>query len=510
MIKARNIVKQSITPDRIVAGAQVMLKAKCGTTSAQTGTYSNTPDSPTFVYTADGALSIDGVSPVAGDIVLLKDQGTASENGLFQVVDAGSSSSPARLRRPDALAKGDSAAGLLCYIDSGTTNADTFWVCTTAPGSAVVGTNDLTFSQSGAAGMSYATTGEIANVAATEAAGTSATVARGDHVHDLPESVLRTVMAEFTAAPSFNSQKASSLAAGTADTDATIMSQVRALGAKDPVRAATNAALPAYTRSSNVITASANGALAAVDGVTLAAGERLLLKDGAAGADNGIYTVTTLGDGSNPFVLTRTTDFDTSAKAVSGSLVPVSEGTTHADTLFQLTTNAAITLNTTALTFVKKAGSGALPADATGRAVMGDGFLQPTKNATMSATGATNVFFGVPFVIVVDTDGNASQDIYNAANPAPFKFTIVDMVVECTGANAGGTIKLNNGDVATPGTDITSAVICAVDQVTRSVSGSAGNINDAVQDIASGGKLSIIKNGAADSGRVSILCLRKP
>lgn len=501
MIKARNIQKQSITPDRLVAGAQVMLKAKCGTTSAQTGTYSNTPDSPTFVYTATGALSIDGVSPAAGDIVLFKDQATASENGLFEVVIAGDTATAAALRRPDALAKGDDAAGLLCYIDSGTTNADTFWVCTTAPGSAVVGTNNLTFSQSGAAGMSYATTGEIANVAATEAAGTSATVARGDHVHDLPESVLRTVMAEFTAAPSFNSQKASSLAAGTADTDAGIMSQIRALGAKDPVRAATVAALPAYTRASNVITANANGALAAVDGVTMAAGERLLLKDGAAGADNGIYTVTTLGDAGTAFVLTRAVDFDTSAKAVSGSLVPVSEGTTNADTVFQLTTNAAITLNTTALTFVKKAGQGSMPADATGRAVMGDGFLQPVKLADVATSGGGLI--GVPFVLNVATTGATPITVYNAN--APFKFRIMDVVVRCDGANAGGTARLNTG-AAGAGTNITDAIICAVDQVVTR----AGTINDAVAVIPAAGSLSVVLNAAGDSGNIDIYCIREP
>jgi len=125
------------------------------------------------------------------------------------------------------------------------------------------------------------------------------------------------------------------------------------LDLKASVRVATAAALPAYTRTGNVITADANGALAAVDGVTLVVGNRLLLKDGAAGADNGIYEVTAVGDGSNPFVLTRTADADNSpaGEVTAGMYTFVEEGTANGDEGWVLTTNNPITLNTTALTF---------------------------------------------------------------------------------------------------------------------------------------------------------------
>lgn len=135
----------------------------------------------------------------------------------------------------------------------------------------------------------------------------------------------------------------------------------RAAGGKIPVRVATATTLAAYTRTANVITANASGALGAVDGVTLVAGERMLLLDGAAGADNGPYAVTTLGDGSTAFVLTRTTDFDTSAEVRSGMLIAVSEGAVFGDKVLMLTTNDAITLNTTALTFSVTSGVGTSP-----------------------------------------------------------------------------------------------------------------------------------------------------
>lgn len=131
---------------------------------------------------------------------------------------------------------------------------------------------------------------------------------------------------------------------------------------KTPVRVVTNAALPAYSRTGNVITASANGALAAIDGITIGGSDRLLLKDGAAGSDNGIYVVTQVGDAGNPFVLTRSTDADIDSEVTGGLYVFVNEGTVFADSSFVLSTNNPITLNTTALTFVQFSGAGQIVA----------------------------------------------------------------------------------------------------------------------------------------------------
>lgn len=181
----------------------------------------------------------------------------------------------------------------------------------------------------------------------------------GSRVRQLEQLVLEG-SAPHTADTDMGGFKVTDLGTPTADTDAATKAYVdaAAIGAdwKPSVRVATAAALPAYTRVGNVLTGNANGALAAVDGVTLVVGNRLLVKNGAAGADNGIYVVTTVGDGSNPFVLTRATDADTSAEVTSGVLVAVSEGTANASTVWMLTTSDAITLNTTALTFTQVGG----------------------------------------------------------------------------------------------------------------------------------------------------------
>lgn len=126
---------------------------------------------------------------------------------------------------------------------------------------------------------------------------------------------------------------------------------------KESCRAATTAALPACTYANGTagvgatLTANANGALAAQDGVTLVVNDRLLVKDQSSGLENGLYKVTTVGDGSNPFVLTRVTDADSAAEITAGLFTWIAEGTVNGDRGYLLTTNDTITVGTTALTF---------------------------------------------------------------------------------------------------------------------------------------------------------------
>ena len=89
--------------------------------------------------------TLDGVSLSTNDRVLVKDQSTASENGIYIV-----GSSPARA---DDLAAGADAAGMFTFVEQGTVNADNGFVCTSNKGSAVVGTNNLAFSLFSGAGQ---------------------------------------------------------------------------------------------------------------------------------------------------------------------------------------------------------------------------------------------------------------------------------------------------------------------------------------------------------------------
>ena len=89
--------------------------------------------------------TLDGVTLSTNDRVLVKDQSTSSENGIYVV-----GSSPARA---DDLAAGADAAGFFTFVEQGTVNADNGFVCTSNKGSAVVGTNNLTIAQFSGAGQ---------------------------------------------------------------------------------------------------------------------------------------------------------------------------------------------------------------------------------------------------------------------------------------------------------------------------------------------------------------------
>lgn len=128
--------------------------------------------------------------------------------------------------------------------------------------------------------------------------------------------------------------------------------EVASAGQPNSVRVhlATAAALDAYTRVGNVITKNAPAGALTVDGHGAVAGDMILVKDGAAGEDNGIYVVDNAG-GAAVWSMTRHPDFDSSAEMVPGLLVHVERGTANDNVYFTLTTNGPITLNTTPLVF---------------------------------------------------------------------------------------------------------------------------------------------------------------
>lgn len=127
-----------------------------------------------------------------------------------------------------------------------------------------------------------------------------------------------------------NSQKITNLADGSSATDAVTKQQldaaVNGLSWKQPVRAAT-------TTNGTLATAFANGQT--IDGVTLATGDRILLKNQTTQTENGIYTVNASG------APTRATDADSTAELQSAT-VYVTSGTTNADKAYNQTTDSPV------------------------------------------------------------------------------------------------------------------------------------------------------------------------
>ncbi|NWB30719.1 phage tail-collar fiber domain-containing protein [Pseudomonas gingeri] len=127
--------------------------------------------------------------------------------------------------------------------------------------------------------------------------------------------------------------------------------------------------------------------LQTVDGVALSAGARVLVKDQAAGKDNGIYLV---ASGAWP----RAADADTSIEVTPGLFVHVEQGAAGGDSIWQLITDAPITLGTTPLAFEMIAGRTGITAgtytklsvDKNGRVIAG------TNPTTLAGYGVTDAY----------------------------------------------------------------------------------------------------------------------
>ncbi len=163
-------------------------------------------------------------------------------------------------------------------------------------------------------------------------------------------------MAAPTASVSMNSQKITGLATPTTATDAAtkgyVDAAVNGTDWKQSVRCASTA---------NIATLSG---LLTIDGITVVAGDRVLVKDQSTGSANGIYVAAS-------GAWTRATDADENAEVTAGLAVMVTEGTTNADTQWRLTTNDAIVVGTTSLTFAQ-IGAGSSYTQGTGISISGN------------------------------------------------------------------------------------------------------------------------------------------
>lgn len=140
----------------------------------------------------------------------------------------------------------------------------------------------------------------------------------------------------------------------------------QALDIKDSVRVGSQANLSTTYNNGTAgvgatLTADGNGAVT-IDSVALTAGNRVLVKAQTDASENGIYSVTTVGDVGNPYVLTRATDADSSSEVTGGMFTFVEEGS-DADAGFVLSNiTGSATLGTDDLTITQFSGAGAVTA----------------------------------------------------------------------------------------------------------------------------------------------------
>lgn len=215
----------------------------------------------TLTKTSNGTLTVDGKAIVVGQRVLVKNQTTRAQNGIYVLTTLGSGSAPWVLTRAADMNTAANVAHAVCGCEEGSVNANDLFVCTTntAAGTFVFGTSSIDFDA-----IYHATQGIVGKGFVTCATTANVTI--------------------------------SSLTSGTT-----------------------------------------------VDGVTLAAGDRVLVKDQTSPAENGLYDI-----GTSPAAPTRATNFCDWLE-IPGSTITVVGGTMNTGSVWLTTVQNQTLPNTYAL-----------------------------------------------------------------------------------------------------------------------------------------------------------------
>ena len=250
------------------------------------------------------------------------------------------------------------------------------------------------------------------------------------------------------------SKRITSVAEPTQASDAATKNYVDAvktgLDVKDSVRVATTANLTAtYNNGTSgvgaTLTNSGTQAALTIDSIVLAVNDRVLVKDQTAGLQNGIYVVTNVGSASTNWVLTRSTDADNNpnAEITPGAFTFTEEGTVNADNGFVCTNNGAITIGTSAISWVQFSGAGQITA--------GAGL---TKNGnTIDAVGTANrITVNADNIDIASTYvGQTSITTLGTISSGTWQGNIVAGQYGGTGVNNGANTITVGGNLSTGG-----------------------------------------------------------
>lgn len=234
-----------------------------------------------------------------------------------------------------------------------------------------------------------------------------------------------------------SSQKIINLADGTAASDAATFGQLQAalkgIVWKSEVKAATTANL------------TLSGAQT-IDGVSLVAGDRVLVKDQTTASANGIYVVAT-------GAWSRATDLDEGAEFTNGVAVTVEQGTANGDKAFVMSTDGAITVGTTAINFVLLGGSGASYLAGNGLTLAGSTFSVTPKSGGGVVVDGTGVsidpaFSGLAKRYAQDVPTNATATITHSLGTTD---VLVQLYEKATGIQVECDITVTSANVVTLG-----------------------------------------------------------
>jgi hypothetical protein len=272
-------------------------------------------------------------------------------------------------------------------------------------------------------------------------------------------------------------KRITSVAEPTQSSDAATKNYVDAvktgLDVKDSVIVTTTGNLTAtYSNGTSgvgaTLTNSGTQAAITIDSRVLVVGERVLVKDQTTALQNGFYKVTTVGTASTNWVLTRTVDADEDSEITPGAFTFVEEGTVGANNGYVCTNVGAITVGTTAITFVQFSGAGSV--------IAGDG-LTKTGN-TLNAVGTNNRISISADAIDISSSyvGQSTITTLGTIGTGTWQGSVIAGEYGGTGvANTGKTITLG-GNLTTSGAHSTALTTTANTTLTLPVTGTLATL----------------------------------
>jgi hypothetical protein len=248
-----------------------------------------------------------------------------------------------------------------------------------------------------------------------------------------------------------------------------------------------------------------------IDGVALSSADRVLIYNQTNAAHNGIYTVTTVGDGSTNWVLTRATDADSYGVSDpnafgEGDAFFVKEGDTGAGELYVMNTSGTITFGTTNITFsviaetaVYSAGNGVTLTGTTFSADAGTGVTVDGSGINIGQAVETTsdvTFNSVAAALTGNVTGNVTGDVTGNADTA----TALETARNIGGVSFDGTASINLPGVNTAGNqDTTGNAATATAWETGRTISLTGDVTGSVTGVDGSGNASIATTIAANS-----------
>lgn len=284
-----------------------------------------------------------------------------------------------------------------------------------------------------------------------------------------------------------------------------------------------------YASTANFIATYNNGALGvgatltnndtlaalSIDGYTFVSpgdiGKRVLIKDQTAAADNGIYTVTTVGSGSVAWVLTRATDFDTAGTGANqidaGDFVYILNGSANDNTSWVQQTSLPITVGVTSIVFIQfgaafsgvasfSAGTtGLTPNTATTGNVTLGGTLAVANGGTgvVTSTGTGNVVLSDSPTLVTPTLGTPTSGNFSTGT---FTWPTFNQNTTGTASNVTGIVATANGGTGL--TSFTANGLVYASSTSALATGSALTFDGT--NLSTTGQVISTKNGSAVDG----------